>query len=426
MKLFLYRLVMFLSKPLIGIVLAYRRKKGLEINDSKRALERFGIASVKRPEGKVVWFNAASVGESNSILPIVDEIQKMYPDVFVVVTTSSLTGGQNMGKKLHGKNAVHQFLPVDRRAYVDKFFNYWKPSMGFFVDSDFWPNLILSAAAHSVTLVLLNGRVSNKSFKKYVKNLNFIRPLMQKFEFGFGKSDEDRARLFYMGIDNPVCVGNLKYAVAPLSYDEGELFKLKKEIGDRKVFVVSSTHEGEEELCLDAFKIVKEQFKDSLMIIAPRHPARGEEVANLCKNAGFKSALRSKGEKISLETDVYVANTMGEMGLFYSIAGISFVGGSLIKWGGHNPMEPARLKNVVISGPYVHNFTETFDILTHENAIVMVKDKIELGHKLVELFNDTAMQNKYVDKAYKIAEREASVLGRAMTALEPLLKKVLG
>ena len=159
MKLYLYQLLTFLLKPFVRPVLFYRRMKGLETKDEKRKKERFGFASVKRPEGKVVWFNASSVGESNSIIPVIDEVLAKFPDVFVVVTTTTLTAAGNMEKKLAGKNACHQFLPVDRCAYVDRFFDYWKPSLGFFVDSDFWPNLILSAKKHNVPLVLLNGRI---------------------------------------------------------------------------------------------------------------------------------------------------------------------------------------------------------------------------------------------------------------------------
>ncbi len=422
MKLHLYRFLMFILKPFVRPVLFLRRRKGLETKDAKRKGERFGFASVKRPNKKIVWFNAASVGESNSIIPVIDEILKKAPDCFVLVTTTTVTAAENMAKKLSGKNAVHQFLPVDRRAYVDRFFEYWKPSVGFFVDSDFWPNLILSAKDHNVPLVLLNGRVSNKSFAKWKENLQFIKPLASAFEFTFGKSDDDCKKLSVMGFKNPVCVGNLKYGVPPLSFDKTEFKNLSDQIGKRHMFVVSSTHPGEEELCLSAFMIVKKRFPDVLMVIAPRHPARGEEIKSLVETNGLKAVLRSCGAKITKDLDVYIADTMGELGLFYNLSEVAFVGGSLVKWGGHNPMEPARLHNAVLSGKYVHNFQETYDLLKAEKAVVIVEDDKDFASKIKGFFENPDVQKDYMSRAFYVAEREADVLSRVMDKLDPVLK----
>ncbi len=423
MKLFLYRFLMYILKPFVRPVLFVRRLKGFETKDKNRKMERFGFPSVKRPDGNVIWFNASSVGESNSIIPVIDEILKKYPDSFILVTTTTLTAAENMAKKLSNRNAVHQFLPIDRSAYVNRFFDYWKPTLGFFVDSDFWPNLILSAKAHNVPLVLLNGRVSDKSFTKWKNNLPFIKPLSSVFEFSFGKSEDDCKKLSVMGFKNPVCVGNLKYAVPPLSYDKEELKKLSSEIGKRHLFVVSSTHPGEEELCLSAFMTIKQRFPDCLMVIAPRHPARGGEIKLLVESNGLKAALRSDGKKIEKDTDVYVANTMGELGLFYELSDVAFVGGSLVKWGGHNPMEPARLHNVVLSGKYVHNFQETYDLLKAEKAVVMVNDEKDLASKVKGFFENPDVQKDYMSRAFYVAEREANVLSRVMEKISPILEK---
>ena len=418
MKLYFYRIVMFLLKPFVRPFLALRRMNGLETKDKKRKKERFGIASVKRPDAKIVWFNAASVGESNSIVPVVDEILKKFPDVYVLITTTTLTGSESVAKKMAGKKVIHQFLPVDRRAYVNRFFKYWKPSLGFFVDSDFWPNLLLSAKKNDIPLILLNGRISDRSFKKWEKNLDFANALMSAFTFGFGKSEEDRQRIARMGIKDTVCVGNLKYAVPPLSYDKNELDKLKEKIGKRHTFVVSSTHEGEEEMCLTAFMAIKKRFPDVLMVIAPRHPSRGEELKNLVEINGLNVALRSEGKEISNSTDVYIADTMGELGLFYTLSNIAFVGGSLIPWGGHNPMEPARLHNVVLSGKHVHNFKETYDLLKVEKAVVMVNDADDLAMKVKSFFGNPEVAKDYMARAFYVAEREADVLSRTIDKLK--------
>ena len=421
MKLFLYRTLMFLLKPFVRPVLFIRRLKGLETNDPKRKKERFGYASVKRPNGKIYWFNAASVGESNSIIPVVNEILNMNQDAYVLITTTTLTASQNVAKKFEGKRVIHQFIPVDRRAYVNRFLKYWKPVVGFFVDSDFWPNLILAAKHYNIPLIVLNGRISDKSFKKYKQNLAFCKPLMSAFIFGFGKSEEDRKRLEIMGVKDTCCVGNLKYAVPPLKYDRDELFYLKKVIGDRPMFVVSSTHPGEEEKLLTAFLAVKKMFPKLLMIIAPRHPARGEEIKKLVVDNGLNASLRSKKEEIKPNTDVYIADTLGELGLFYYLTDIVFVGGSFVDIGGHNPMEPARLNTLVLSGKKVHSFKETYDLLEKENAVVIVNNEKDLTTKLRSFLENKNIVEKYKKKAFDVAEREAFVINRVMDKLNQFL-----
>ena len=424
MKLYLYRLITFLLKPVVRPVLFLRRKKGLETTDKNRRGERFGYASIKRPAGKVFWFNAASVGESNSIIPLVDKILETYKDVSVLITTTTFTSANNMAKKLDGKRAFHQFLPIDRRAYVDRFLDYWKPSVGFFVDSDFWPNLILSAKSKKIPLIVMNGRISDKSFAKYKENLSFCNPLMSAFIYGFGKSEEDRKRLEVMGVKTTTCVGNLKYAVAPLSYNKDELTKLQNMIGDRPVFVVSSTHPGEEERLLCSFLTIKKRYPNVLMVIAPRHPARGSEIKELVEVNGLKAALRSEGEVIKSNTDIYIANTMGELGLFYTLSNVVFVGGSFAPIGGHNPMEPARLHCVVLSGKLVHNFKETYDILVNENCVVMVSDEEDLASKVKSFFEHPDIMKQYMNKAFDVAERESAVLDRVMDKLQPILDNI--
>ena len=424
MKLYLYRCITFLCKPFVRPVLFLRRRKGLETSDKKRKKERFGYASIKRPEGKVFWFNAASVGESNSILTLVSEILDKYKDVSVLITTTTLAAANNLEKKLDNKRVFHQFLPIDRRAYVDRFFNYWKPSVGFFVDSDFWPNLILSAKSKKIPLIVLNGRISDRSFVKYKNNLKFCNPLMEAFIYGFGKSEEDMHRLNVMGVKTTTCVGNLKYAGNPLSCDKEELKKLKNMIGDRPVFVASSTHSGEEERLLCAFLAIKKRYPNMLMVIAPRHPARGDEIKTLVEVNRLKVAKRSAGDVIKPNTDIYIADTMGELGLFYTLSNVVFVGGSFSSTGGHNPMEPARLHCVVLSGKDVHNFRETYDILVRENCVVMVSDENDLASKVKSFFEHPDIMRQYMNKAFDVAEREAKVLGRVMDKLEPILDNI--
>ncbi|MDR1476809.1 MAG: 3-deoxy-D-manno-octulosonic acid transferase [Rickettsiales bacterium] len=425
MKLFLYRLATFLAKPLVRPFLHMRRRRGLETRDKVRARERFGVASEKRPKGRIFWFNAASVGESNSIMPVVEKVLELYPDVSVLITTTTVTAAAQMEKRLEGRRAFHQFLPVDRRAYVDRFFDYWRPSIGFFVDSDFWPNLLLSARAREIPLVLLNGRVSDRSFGWWRRNLDVSKKILAGFIYGFGKSEEDRKKLETMGVGVTVCVGNLKYSMPPLPFDKAELERLRKAVDGRPVWIASSTHEGEEEIVLDANAFVRKILPDALLIIAPRHPARGAGIKSLVKSRKLKVAVRSEKGEIGPDTDVYVANTLGELGLFYSLAPVAFVGGSLLPTlAGHNPMEPALLRDAVISGPNVSSFRETYDILIGDNAIVMVNDALELGEKAAAFLADAKLRKEYADRAYATAEREAAVLDRMMERLKPILDSI--
>ncbi|MDR2098549.1 MAG: 3-deoxy-D-manno-octulosonic acid transferase [Rickettsiales bacterium] len=425
MKLFLYRLFAFLSKPFVRLVLFRRRLKGLESPDKSRRQERFGHATAARPKGRVFWFNAASVGESNSIVPVIDRILEKYPDVTALVTTTTVTGAESISTKLAGKRGIHQFLPVDRRAYVDRFLGYWKPALGFFVDSDFWPNLMLSAKSLGVPLVLLNGRVSDRSFNRWMLHSPMIRKLMSAFIYVFGKSDDDRRKLLAMGAPVAVSVGNLKYGVPALSCDPGELAKMQASVGGRRTWVASSTHEGEEVLVASSHRAVMRSFPDALLVAAPRHPARGTQLKALFEAEGFKTALRSAGDKIDADTNVYVADTMGELGLFYTLSDIAFVGGSLLDTlSGHNPMEPARLKCAVLSGKNVSSFLETYDILVREEAVVMAEDEVDLGVHVVELLNDAELLARYSGKAYEVAEREAAVLDRTMDKLQSILDSV--
>ena len=421
----LYRLLTWAAAPLVPFILARRRLKGKETSELKRIKERFGFASIPRPEGRIFWFNAASVGESNSIMPVVGQILERYPDAHALITTTTLNGALNMEKKLAGLRAFHQFLPVDRGAYARRFLDYWKPSVGFFVDSDFWPNLIMKAKRRSIPLILLNGRLSAKSHARWMKLRSFARELMSAFIYSFAKSDDNLKRLSDMGL-SPVNVGDLKYGVAPLPADPKKLAEFKKMAGARHVWVAASTHEGEEELLSASHRIVKLAFPDALMVIAPRNPARGPAIAKMLKTRKQKVALRSKGEKITKTIDVYIADTLGELGVFYRVAPIAFVGNSLFEknLSGHNGIEPAQLGAAVLSGKYHNDVAETYELLKKDNAVIIVDNENDLGNRVSELFANPEMLSGFRGRAKAAAERETSVLDRVMERLEPVLDSV--
>ena len=425
---YVYRFFTWLAGPLVPFVLARRRLQGKETSEARRMGERYGYASIPRPEGRIFWFNAASVGESNSIIPVVREILEKYPDVHALITTTTVSGAANMEKKLAGLRAFHQFLPVDRGAYARRFLDYWKPSVGFFVDSDFWPNLIWKAKRRSIPLVLLNGRMSAKSHARWLSGAGrrqFARELMNAFIYSFAKSDDNLKRLADMGL-RPVNVGDLKYGVAPLAADPAKLSEFKKMVGKRPVWVAASTHEGEEELLSNSHHIVKLAFPDALMVIAPRNVTRGQEIADMLATHGHKVALRSRGDKVTKAVDIYVADTMGELGIFFRAAPIAFVGNSLFEknLSGHNGIEPAQLGAAVLSGKYYNDVAETYEILKRDDAVIIVDNENDLGNRVAELFGNPEMLEGYRVRAKACAEREAAVLDRVMAKLEPVLDSV--
>jgi 3-deoxy-D-manno-octulosonic-acid transferase len=426
--LWLYRLATFLGKPLVRPLLWLRRRRNFESNEMPRIGERFGKPSAERPKGRIFWFNTPSVGESNSIIPVVDEILKKYPKDYILITTTTVTGSENVAQKYNGKRVIHQFLPVDRGAYVRRFLDYWKPSVGFFVDNDFWPNLILAAKSRKIPLVSMNGRMSNQSFKRWMTFARGgIRKLMSAFIYGFAKSPEDKAKLEKMGMSAVVSVGDLKYSVPPLAYDKKKLAAMKKQIGARKAWTAASTHAPEEEWLVNTISRIRLEFPDTLTIIAPRHKIRAAEIKAMLASHGLKCVMHSKKPKITPDVDVYISDDFNESpGLFYAAAPMSFIGNSLIRkaGGGHNPMEPAQLGSVPLAGKFVENFQETYDMLERDSAAIMVEDANELGTKVAMLMGDEKLYETYRANALKVAEREAGVLGRVMDRLEPILTSV--
>jgi 3-deoxy-D-manno-octulosonic-acid transferase len=425
MSLLLYRILTFLAKPAIRPLLFIRAARGHESGDRRRRAERLGIPGAARPKGRIFWFNAVSVGESNSIMPILDFVLKEYPDAYALVTTTTVTGAENMAAKLAGRRALHQFLPLDRRAYAEKFFSYWKPAAGFFADSDFWPNILLSARARRVPLIILNGRVSDRSYSLWMRHRGAARRIMGAFVYALAKSHDDAKKLSDMGVAEVDCVGNLKYAAPALSCDRGVLAEFSSRAGNRAKWVAAVTHPGEDEIILRAHRTIREKFKDALLIIAPRHPERGAKIVELSQKNGFSAALESARVPVTETTDVWIADILGGLGLYYAFSDIVFVGGSLLdSLDGHNPMEAARLASAILSGPNVASFTETYDILKRDGAVITASDERELAREVLSLLSDPRKLAEMRGRAFRSAKREAGVLERAKEKLRPLLKSM--
>jgi 3-deoxy-D-manno-octulosonic-acid transferase len=420
-----YRALTFLAKPLARPLLSIRAAWGRESADPARRAERLGIASRPRPEGRVFWFDAVSVGESNSAIPMIDFVLEEYPGSSVLVTTTTVTGARNMETKLASRRAFHQFLPLDRSAYASRFLDYWRPSAGFFIDSGFWPNMIMAAHERRIPLMLLNGRVSNRSYGRWMRHPAASSRLMGAFAYALAKSDGDAEKLSKMGMASVDCVGNLKYGVPPLPCDAARVAEITAAAGDRASWMTSMTHRGEDEHILKAHREIRDKFPGALLVIAPRHPERGGEILELARSFGFAAALESSGDRISRSDGVYISDVLGGLGPYYKYFGVVFMGCSLLGgMDGQNPMEAARLETAILSGPHVDSFLETYDILKRADAVTMIPDASVLSEHVASLLSQPDLLSAMKARAKSTAEREAVVLDRAKEKLRAKFREL--
>lgn len=423
MMLSLYRGLTTLGGPVISQYLKNRMKRGKE--DAVRFSERLGIAGAGRPDGPLVWLHGASVGESLSLLCLIDRLRQDHPGINLLVTTGTVTSAGLMEKRLPD-GAFHQYVPVDRQAWVRRFLDHWKPDLVLWAESDFWPNLISEIGDRDISLVLVNGRISPRSYKGWQRQRGFIAKLLNNYDLCMAQTEKDKRHLVSLGAPNVVTAGNLKYAAAPLPVDEKMLVNMKLVIGDRPCWVAASTHEGEEEILAQTHHAIKKEKPSVLSFIIPRAPARGGEVADIVKKAGLSVALRSANEPITPSTDIYVADTVGELGLFYRLSTIAFIGKSLVDEGGQNPLEAAKIGSAVLYGPFMTNFEEMVERMADKNASIEVMDGDDLARTVLRLMDDEKAREEKIRAAQDFANAEAHVVDHVMDLLDPYLKKVLG
>ena len=347
MMLLLYRLVSSIGAPAIGFYLAIRKARGKE--DPDRFAERLGRPGQDRPSGPLIWTHAASIGESISLLPLIGRLVTEISGVSVLVTTGTVTSARLMAERLP-EGAFHQYVPVDRIPYVRRFLDHWRPDLALWAESEFWPNLIIESVDRKIPMVLINGRISPRSFSGWQRFGGLIKRLLEGFDLCLGQTETDAERLRHLGAGDAKYVGNLKFAVPPLPADGEILAKFKKGLGDRPLWLAASTHPGEEEMAARVHRRLKDAFSGLLTVIVPRHPDRGSEIATRINTLGLTVSRRSAGDAIGPDTDVYVADTLGELGLFYRLAGTAFMGKSLVPLGGQNPLEAARLDCAIVHG----------------------------------------------------------------------------
>lgn len=404
----IYNTLIRILYPLV--IKRYIKKRQLNgKEDIKRFNERIGRPTMKRPDGKLIWLHGASVGESVSMLPLINKLLETYPDASVMVTTGTVTSADVMAKRLP-ERAFHQYVPIDNPSFVTRFIRHWHPDLVLWFESDLWPALLSGIKRKNIPLVLVNGRISNKSFKRW-QQFDFIsKELLGCFTFCLGQSEEDAYRLRILGAKDSSCLGNLKYAGINPPVNKEKLDEIKTQIGNRPLWVVSSTH-NDEELKIGKFlKRAGEKIPGLFTIIAPRHPGRGEEIQKQLNELDLKTALRSNNEKIDENTDVYIANTIGEVGIWYEMSPIVFIGGSLIPHGGQNFIEPSRFRDAVIVGPHMHNFTDAVNRAKKADAIIQVNDIVELEETLLQLLQNKELLEAKCSLAYNWSTSEAKIL----------------
>ena len=411
-----YRLVTALGTPLAGPFLSMRLRRGKE--DPQRIAERRGRAGLSRPAGRLVWLHGASVGEAVSLLPFVERITRA--GAIALVTTGTVTSAALLSQRLPA-GALHQYAPLDSPFFLRRFLAHWRPDAALVAESELWPNMILELKRAGLPLAMINGRISERSFARWRKAPRLIGELLSHFDLCLARSEGDGERLMSLGAPRVLVAGDIKFDAPALPVDRRELAELSGLTSGRQIWIAASTHAGEERMAAEAHKRLIEVFPDALTLIAPRHPERGEEIRRELEAQGLACALRSRGARPGQGTAVYICDTIGELGLFYRLAGVVFVGKSFAGGGGQNPIEPARLASAILHGPMVGNFRDVYAALDEAGGALEIHRPQDLGETLVALFANTARLRAMARAAGDTVERRAGAVERSMRALAPLL-----
>lgn len=366
----LYPLITGAASPLIGLLLRRRVARGRE--DPARLAERFGNASAARPEGPLVWIHGASVGECQSVRPLIEALTNADPRLNIVLTSMTLTAARLIARHPPPRT-THQFVPLDRAAWVDRFLDHWQPDMMLLVDTELWPNMIWRCAARGIPMMLVNGRMSARSERRWRWARGLIGDLLGRFDVIHGQSPAETDRFARLGATRTEFVGNLKFDARPPPADEQMVAALAESWGDRPRWIAASTHPGDEELALDAHATLSARFAGLLTVIAPRHPERGAELAAMIQERGLPVTRRALDQAPVSGAGVYLADTLGELGLFYRLCPVALVGGSFTGGtGGHNPIEPALLGCAVLHGPDMSSFAAVTETLAAAHGAMEV------------------------------------------------------
>ena len=419
LTLHVYRALLTAATPLAGMLLSHRLRRGKE--DPQRLAERRGESSVARPPGPLVWVHGASVGEVAAIIPLVERIASKD---FKVLVTSGTVGSAKLCEQRLPSGVIHQFVPWDTPRFIARFLDHWQPNLALFTESDLWPNTIVMSHARRIPLILINGRLSERSFNRWRYAPATIGAILRRFDLCLAQSPAYATRYRDLGAPHIATTGNLKFDVPEPPADRDSLQALQSAIGGRTIIAAASTHAGEENALIDTHRKLRNSFPQLLTLIAPRHPDRGPGIAEIASAAGLSASRRSQGRLPDGKTDIYVVDTLGELGLVYRLAPIVFVGGSLASHGGQNPVEPIKLGAAVLHGPHVWNFAEIYAALDAAHGAEQVADAGRLTVRVGAWLTDAAERMKVAASARETVTQLAGALDRTLTALDPYFMQI--
>lgn len=400
-----------------------RCKKGKE--DPTRIKERRGLASYARPENSVIWVHAASVGEAQSALIVIDRLVNEYPDASFLVTTGTVTSSSIMQGRLP-EQAIHQFFPLDQPHWVKAFIEHWAPDCVLWLESELWPNMLHEIKEKDIPCILLNARLSDKSYKLWSKATVMVKELLSTFDIILCQTAIDQQRYKDLGAPKTLVTDNLKYSASLLKCDPDDFEKMTKSLNGRPVWVCASTHEPEEQMAARIHQTIKKDIPELLTIVVPRHPERRDEITQAIKPITKGFTIRGDEKTLPREKDeVYIADTLGELGLFYKLAPIAFIGRSLSHdgGGGHNPIEAAQLGCAIIHGPLTQNLQEIYAEMCSCDASLMIENETELCKTLRELFSNNVKTKKLQKAAKSYAQAKNKVVDVVMKEIMKIIEK---
>lgn len=413
-----YRLVTRMARPFAGLVLKIRARRGKE--EPSRHRERLGFASIARGEGPLVWVHAASVGEASAILPLLSALVERRSDLRVLLTTGTVTSTRFVASRLPPR-VVHQLIPLDSPTFVARFLDHWRPSVAVLTEQEVWPNLVLETHARGIPLTLVNARMSERSFHRWQGRSRVARALFSRLTLVMAQNDLLASRFNQLGSPHAIVAGNLKIDAPPPRVDDASFKALDTALAGRPRLVAASTHDGEEMIIAAAHRQLARRLDGFCTIIAPRHPHRGPSIAEALAAQGFRVARRSLGELPTPNTDIYVADTIGELGTLYALCSIAFIGGSLVPRGGQNPIEAVRHGAAVLMGPSWFNFEDAYAALLAGGGATQVASADDIARHSVRLLTNRADLDDTRARALRALESLAGALERTVNALLPLI-----
>jgi 3-deoxy-D-manno-octulosonic-acid transferase len=429
----LYRCLGILALPLALVHVLWRCWRGKELWGRLR--ERFAITTQSRPQAaypgarqeRLVWVHCASVGETRSAAPLVYTLKEHFPHVHILFTTCTVNAALDIRniEMLTKAGVIHQFLPLDIVGITHRFLRTWRPDCVLWFESELWPNLLTLLKTKRIPTFLINARMSDRSFAAWQRFPGFGRQLLQAFTVILAQSDESYQRYLALGGEHVLALGNLKYSTPPLALNEAEKTLFEHALKDRPRWIAASTHPGEDDLVFEAHQKIRRQLPALLTFVAPRHPQRTPMIVERARQRGLKTGQRSQGDLPSPDLDIYIVDTMGELGLFYALSPVVCVCGSLMPIGGHNIIEPAHFATAILFGPHMENFRDVVRDFQSQHACHQVSSGDELSDYVLKLLAHPEQSLTQGQRARKVAQAAQGTLDRVMSALQPHLVQSL-